>query len=272
MFHRLILPVAAFALAIAVAPTSRADDGEKLDRWFELARMEETMRGFPEAVMDGIGKGSDWGGPVGRPEVEALARKHFAAKVLVADLRRMMTGKLTDALLVREIVFLETDLGRRIVAMEAAASDPALDDVIEREGARIYRELVEADSPRVDLIRRAIDGTGLIDWGMATGMNLGYAMLTALAGDQMAEDQILTLINANMGGMRQELRKIGNGSVAYTYRSLTDEDLERYVREYESPEGQVVLKAFLEAYRVVLVERSRAFGYELRDLVRQRKS
>lgn len=271
MLTRLLPSLAILSALISTVPQAHADPADKLARLFELTRVEETLRGYPDALLEGMDETTEWGGVLEREKVMALAEKHFRSDVLTADLMRVLTGQLSSPLLDREIAFFETGFGQRIVEFEVVAADPALEETVDREGGRIYRDLVGADSPRVALIQRLIEGMALIDWGMATGMNLGYAMLTALLGEQMSDDQIIATINANIGGMRPELVRMANAFAAYTYRDLSDAELERYVMRFESPQGRMVTKAVMDAYRIVLVERSRAFGYDLRTLAGQRR-
>lgn len=272
MVQRLVLPMVLLTALFMSGHRAVAETDSKIDRLFELMRMTEVLRGYPQALMDGLDESTDWEGPVSRDDVTALAEKHFSPQVLTGDLKKLLQGELTPAMLDSEIAFFGSGFGQRVATMEAAAADPALEKTIEREGARIYQDLVAAEAARVELIHRMIEGAGLIDWGMAAGMNLGYALMAAMMGDQMSEEQILAAINANMGGMRVELTRIMNGSVAYTYRALTDAELERYVARYETPDGKKIMKTVMDAYRVVLVERSRAFGFDLRTLMRQRRS
>lgn len=270
--RRLVLTVAVMVMAVATGAGARADETARLDHLFGLMRMEETMRGYPEALLEGMDEHTAWDGPLARDDVRVLAEKHFSSDVLIGDLKRLMAGRMSARLIDREIAFFETEFGKRLVTLEVAASAPELEETVDLEGGRIYRDLVASGAPRVELIHRVIDGAALVDWGMATAMNLSYAMLSALAGDQMTDEQIIAAVNAGTGGMRPELTRIANAFVAYTYRSLSDAELKRYVEQYESPDGRLVMKTVMDTYRIVLVERSRAFGYDLRALMQQRRS
>lgn len=285
---RLFLSLAVFvAILLAGAPRAAADaqadaaaksNAEKLDRLFQLMRVEEVLRGFPEALLQGMDENPGaWGTDMPREAVKQAAERHFNATVMANGMRLLMTGTMTPADLDAAIQFYSTDLGRRIVALEVAAAAPELADTVEKEGARIYGDLQDRDSPRIGQIRRMIEAMSLIDWGMAMVMNMSFAMFSAVyAGPEaeggLSEEQILTMINASMGGLRGELTAVMNAESAFTYRDLSDEEFERYVMFLETREGLALAKASLDAIREVMINRSRAFGDELRVLMRQRRS
>ena len=101
MFRRLIpmpavLAITVFAVLAGAGQPARADPAA-LDRWFEATRVQDSLRGFPKALMEGLDESGSLTGDIGRDDVAALAERHFAAGVLADDLRRVMPETLKTA-------------------------------------------------------------------------------------------------------------------------------------------------------------------------------
>ena len=273
MLSRFLTPLIVLLLLAAPLPLQADETGDKTDRLIDLMGIEAVLRGFPEALVQGMDEAPGaWSGDLSRDAVKELADKHFGPEALVGDLRTLMRGKLSEEHLDAEIAFYGSNFGKRIVELEIAAADPKLEKLIREAGGELYSGLVADGSPRVAMIQKIIDAAGLVEWGMAVGMNVGYAMLTAIYGDQMSEEQILGFLNSNASTLRDEMTTGLNADLAYTYRDLTDEEFQRYIDSLETPSGKALVAAFLDAVRTSMIERSRAFGGELRVLMRQRKS
>ncbi len=159
--------------------------------------------------------------------------------------------------------WMRSPLARRISRLEEESSSP--------EALKQMQVLSEqlrtspAPEPRLKLIRRldkatrgtemATDMVILNAWGVEIGLNAllpekrrsGPDMLlrqAALAHDQMIREQ-------------KELMKVG---FLYTYQTLTDSELERYVTFAESDAGQWCYRTIREAFKDVLSEAALNIG------------
>ncbi len=260
------------------APAARADIDAKLKQYFEIAKVEVFLNGLPEIIATELGKSRS--GDSSDTSVEAvqkIAEKHFSSAVLTRDLHKILVRTAEESDIDQSIAFYQSQFGKRVLAYEIAGADPALRETVEAEGKEIFAELTEQGSPRLALFDRFHKATGLDEWSTAFTMNMAYVLLAAIYADPdnpnaLSHEQILALINANADKIKADVTASQDAESAYFYRELSDRDLELYVVEMETEGARELSRTVLSALRSVLLVRSRAFGEEYRELLKQRKS
>lgn len=138
------------------------------------------------------------------------------------------------------------------------------------EEARLIaiEDLLENDPERLDQISRLIVSMDLVASGSAMAMNLGYAMLSGMASSgqlpgDLSDARILGMLNIQRGQIEERIFDGSIESSAYTYKDLSDADMEDYISFLESDLGQKLYNVLNTALVDVLTAVTRKFGHDL---------
>lgn len=266
---RFILMIFALCFWMAPAAADESAGAGKLDKALELVELRSAFNDMPEQLIKGLDELPDESlADVRREELVGLAEKLFGADAVLSDVRDRMTGQVTPAHLDAVIEFYSSPLGKKLVAMEVAASGSESQTKIETEGAALYAD-IQSNNPRrlksFDRIEKAIR---MEDMMSSMIMNMTYAMISGMAGtsmlpQQLTDDQIAALVNQQIQASRGLVRQFLNNFFAYTYRDATNEDLQGYADFAETEAGRAFNAALVRAMIDAMVQRSRAFGHGL---------
>lgn len=159
------------------------------------------------------------------------------------------------------LVFWESDLGRRVLALEfaarAAMADPAADAAARAEfAAAAGREL-----PRVEEVRKLIATADLVEPAVAASMNVALAVMEGIAdGADLPPD----LLTADVWDMEPEIRADQAAWIeALIFLStgpLDGPELDRLIAETATPGGQRLNRIVDRAATAVLVPMARDLG------------
>ncbi|HXF79947.1 MAG TPA: hypothetical protein VN598_13850 [Usitatibacter sp.] len=164
--------------------------------------------------------------------------------------------------------FLSTDLGVRATKAEEEASDPA---TVARMRGEVDGFFIKVPGARVAKITRlaqafkAGESAASMMIDMAAAVAYGAAVASPNGDERVARD-LRRKFEERRGEltdtMNQQLTKV----FAYTYRSLSDEDLDRYLEFAQTPAAQhftgVTIKAFDIAFQEGGLELGRYIGRE----------
>jgi len=209
---------------------------------------------------------------------DAMRRAWVDAAAQVFDPDRMMTdiaADLSEGLGEDDIAllmdFYSGGLGARVTELEVAAQNPANSDRADAQGREILAQLIAAEDPRLDAYQRMSDALGAIDTGAATAMNLSFALLNGIASSgklpyELSEQQILAIVMGQQDQIRATIQQELFVSFAYTYRDLTDAELEDYTAFLTSDVGRSLYRMLNSATEMVLQDRAHAFGARFMEL------
>ena len=155
--------------------------------------------------------------------------------------------------------WLRSPLGRRVAALEIATADPEHDSELAEFGATVAakppserrRQLVE----RLDWVSCASDVSADVTAALSSSVTRAIA-LNAGGGRRPSRRQIESQAEEVRAGAAVRLRQATIVSMLYTYRTLSDEELERYA-EFESTEAGRWYNALLR--RALLTTLTRTF-------------
>lgn len=139
--------------------------------------------------------------------------------------------------------WLTSPLGTKITRLEEEGSRP--DALAEMESMKVQLLM---DAGRVTLIQRFDDAIKGSEYSVDLVMNAQRAMASSLASllappDPTHFDQIQTAVEANRAQVLLDVRDRTLLSLLYTYRTLTEEDLNRYIGFISSEVGTKYLEA-----------------------------
>ena len=266
---RFILTIFALCFWMAPAVADESAGTGKLDKALELVELRAAFNDMPEQLIKGLDELPDESmADVRRDELIGLAEKLFGADALMGDVRDRMSGQVTAAHLDAVIEFYSTPLGRKLVAMEVAASGSESQTKIETEGAALYADIKNKNPDRLNAFDRIEKAIRMEDMMSSMIMNMTYAMISGMAGtsmlpQQLTDDQIAALVNQQIQASRGLVRQFLNNFFAYTYRDATNEDLQGYADFAETEAGRAFNAALVRAMIDAMVQRSRAFGHGL---------
>ena len=214
--------------------------------------------GPPPAAAPGQGADAGWRtiagqvAPVGRIRAGLRAEVGRALETLDPAARAAIEPSL---------VFWESDLGRRVLALEFAAreamADPAADAAARAEfAAAAGREL-----PRVEEVRQLIAAADLVEPAVAASMNVALAVMEGIAdGADLPPD----LLTADVWDMEPEIRADQaawiEALIFLATGPLDGPELDRLIAETATPGGQRLNRIVDGAATAVLVPIARDLG------------
>lgn len=272
MFGRVVaLAVVLVSLAVPAlaqsAPTLRDVNG--INGFDEMVEQLETS--FRSAL-------DKYPGPKPEPLVEAWKEAQdgaFDVERMIAELEGVIATQLKPEEIAVLLDHFKSDFGMRISLLEIAATRPDVQQAKDTEGSTLYAELEEKDPERLALYDRLIEDMQAVDIGEAIGLNMTYAMVSAMLGaakQPVTDEQIAAVVKQNAATMRAAIEDSVTSSTAWTYRDLGLDDMRKYVAFLETPAARRYYQASMMALDRVLTDEARAFGNRLMIALGQRKA
>lgn len=166
---------------------------------------------------------------------------------------------------VAAIRFFDTELGRRILALEVEARRSLLDEAVEDAAKTRVEDMVAAQDPRMEALRKFADVNELIEANVSGALNANLAFFQGLAEvgpktEDLTEEQML----ADVWGQEPEIRAETEAwlfpYLALAYGSLSNEEFQSYIAFSETEAGQALNVALFAAFDAVFSSISRDLG------------
>lgn len=228
---------------------------ERMREIYALSGLEAHLAGFSEHVARGVRESGRDVAPEVVGVLRSVIREAFAKAALERHALALLESRYDARHAGPTLAWLRSPLGRRITALEEAAAAP---DSL--EALQAYREKLAkrpAAPGRLALAERldavfavsefALDGA--IAASLAVALTLDATVPTLQRTDP---DELRARVEAERSRLRPSLVEMTKISLLYTYRDLSDAELERYATFGESESGRwynrVLQKALLETY------------------------
>lgn len=200
---------------------------------------------------------------------EALIRSlsAFDASELLPVVQKRIETSLTNADAKAALAWLDSPLATKITAMEEAASTPeALADMQKAIANQ------PDNSIRVAKLKRLDQATKVTELSADMMMNAQIAVLTAMtAGLPPAQRPSVKDIKKQMDAHRAQIRtplaEQTLASFLYTYRDLTDAEIDRYIAFAESRSGRKYHAALIGGMNDAMLQASTKMGAALSPLL-----
>ena len=152
---------------------------------------------------------------------------------------------LSDDLLDHAVAFYDSDLGRRLVAVENDSHMTEDDGLKTESGEAIVAGLLRIGSPRLEELKRLNAASGSEDASIHAiqEVQVRFLMAAATAGVielRMDEEDLRESFKAREGEMRRAMQIAGLSSSAYTYQAFSDDEITAYADALEHPKMQDV--------------------------------
>jgi hypothetical protein len=192
----------------------------------------------------------------------------FNATLFVDEVGKSIGSGLSRYDVESVLKWLDSSLGKRITRLEEAGSTPAA--LAEMEALKV--QLLK-DADRVRLMRRfdvAIKGS---EYSADLMMNVQVAMASSMAAvlapdDPAVHEQILAAVSANRSQVELEARDKTLQSFLYIYRTLSEDELNRYIDFISSPVGTRYHEVMKEGMNRGFLRASRSVGKALAQTFR----
>jgi hypothetical protein len=237
--------IALLAALLALAPCAEARPNEALEvarRLLQNSGLAVQLKSFPRQVEQDLATAQ------GRLPDELLnalrtaAKESFSPAAMRDDLVRGIAARLTIGEMRKALVWLDTDLGRRMTRFEELASEQLTPESLQAYAEGMKRRPLAAK--RSELIAglaaatKAVEGTANIIEGVALGIAVGMDSMQpvqkrlgmAALSEQLRQSMPPEKIREAVGAVTPLM-------YAYTYRDVSDADLEAYLAFNRSNSG-----------------------------------
>lgn len=171
--------------------------------------------------------------------------KRLAGQVFDTDVMRgialdILEQTLSDDALTHAAGFYATDLGQRLVEAENASHLDGDTDAKQQQGREIVAGLVESGSGRLELIKRmnlAVNASGSSVLALQE-IQIRFLLAADAAGViklKVDADGLRAMMKSQEAGMRLSIQKSALAGAAFTYRDLSDDDMDAYAGALEQP-------------------------------------
>ena len=262
-----MMPVLLVLLTLLSVPAAFAVEQSRGEAMLRLLGFDTAISGFVEQV-----KSTDPGIGSDDPEFDdardAIAERIFQPDILFAAVAARVDDKFDDAEYDALEAYFSQGVGLRVTEAEKFAQSPENDAARAAETPAIIEDLLANNPERLDQIEQMIEAMDVVGSGTAMAMNLGYAMISGMAGTGklpggLTDDQILMMLNARRDQIEAEVFNSTVLSAAYTYRDISNADMADYLDFLQSDLGRKLYSVMESAQVDVLTAASRKFGQDL---------
>jgi len=265
--------LAVLALALLPSGGAFAQDVRRTDELMKKSGLWKQLEHYDILILSGLEQELGKSGVLVDPSGLKKAASAFSADNLRRDVRIVLAKEMTGADEAEALVWLSTDVGKRLTKIEekfGESSDPAAS---QRQQKAIAEHVKKVPGSRLNLVKRM---TSALDAGNATAKAMGNMTIAIAYGAAMAtggEAEIAAKLRREFDAERAQvalaMEQVMVATYAYMYRSVSDADLGRYVDFIESPAGLRYHDASSAALEQALTLASLKFGQELGELAKK---
>jgi hypothetical protein len=255
--------------ALGLALPARAGDPARVEAFFAVTGFDVAIDGLQVNAMAGPGLVGDVPATFGQQYAD-LAREVFDPAMMRKRGVDLVAQVMSDDLLNAGAAFYASDLGQRLVAVENE-SQLANDDEKYSQGQAILEKLVKDDPARVQIFRDidASLGSDEMTIRALTEVQVRFTMAAQLAGvidGNMSEDELRQSIEEQMRAAQPQMQIYGLMDMAYTYRDISDADMQAYADELASDAMRQIYSVMNATQYQIMIERYQVLGSRLGEL------
>lgn len=252
----LLAAVVCFGQAHAASPGAAA----KISRLMEASGINYSLRQLPLSMVAGFDTGQREPLPANvRAALREAVLQGFQPAPMLENVHGKLAGTLTEKQIDDSLAWLEAPLGRRITTLENAASEPAAVPKMQAYVETLQKQPVSPARTRlIEVLDRAIGAQeAMLNFAEATVLATALGINAAQPRQQqVAPDLLQKEVKAGMPEMRKQLGQMVTGVLLYTYRSLSDKDIEAYIQFAKSASGAAYHKSAVASVNDAMVDGS----------------
>lgn len=179
--------------------------------------------------------------------VTAAAKRGFRIDVFEAPALSALAANLDAPTVKKTETFLESDLGRRMVAADLATAtleEAKIDGIMNGTQATPATAQRDALLDKLELAARSTESTVQIFLSMGQAVAIGTAVGAGRDTAAVAQDARKSG-EASRSGLEQSMREPLRRYLGYSYRDMSDADLKHLLGFLESPAGKRYVSAYI---------------------------
>jgi hypothetical protein len=244
--------------------------GDKLVRALMLkSGMEKQIEQMPQQLQSELDQQQANAGEMPQEDFKRfsnIAVSAFDAKAIHASVQAYIQSNLSEQDMKDVLEWLESPLGAKITKLEEAASTAKAYEEMQAIGPMLLQE--NQGSARMKKLMKLDTVVGVTRSSVNTIMNVQLAMITAMSAAMEADkrptfEDVQELVKRNQPQMHAAMSRMVQMQFLYSYRDLSDNEIDRYIRFAESMAGQRYHDVSIRAIDEALVQAARRIGSRL---------
>jgi hypothetical protein len=204
--------------------------------------------------------------------LEQETLKAWDPEKFLREISRQVEKRLDIKRMQEILMWLESDLGKKITAIEKDSTTPEGMRGM-KESATLF-EKTPASKNRLDLVQKFLEASNSVKLLVNMKISGAIAILTGVNSVLPVEmktdnDKIKEQIEGLRPKIEEEVRRAAIQENLYVYRTLKDEEFQRYVEFSESKSGRSYHDVTFEAIKDAMQRASLDFGKALGDLFKK---
>lgn len=256
-----LLPLLVTAAEDGAAPSPVDDLLHKSGLWRQIAQIEPL-------VQLGVDQGHQQQGTLdgaGLSRLKQAVASTFAADRLRLEVKRHLTTSLTPNEINKALAWLSSDLGRQFTALEESSSEASQYEARQQAAAQFGASL---SAQRRALLEKLVTRMGVGEASASILINTTLALARGVAavspgGATSDTDRLATMLQGQRKQLVAHYQQEAIQQFAYTYRTISDGDLVRYLNFAASPVGRKYHAATIQALDSALTGAASDVGREL---------
>lgn len=259
------------------AAGGNAADTQLVQTLMRKSGLDKQLEQIPAMVQAGIDQAQQQQqqqqrlSPDDMANLKRLTAVAFDAKALNEAVRTHVQANMNGKDIEAALAWLNSPLGEKITGLEEAASTPQAAAEMQSMAGRLTGDKARSEKmKKVDVAVQATESNVRMVLNMQVVITV--AMTASMEPDQQPSvDAILHEVNKNSAQMRSMIEQQTLLLFLYTYRTLTDAELDRYIAFAESAAGKKYQTVTTEAVSGAMVDAGRKFGSLLGEDMKNRK-
>ena len=231
--------------------------------------MEKQIEQMPQLLQSELDQQQANAGGIPKEEFQRfsnITRSAFDAKAIHASVQAYIQANLSEKDMKDVLKWLESPLGAKITKLEEAASTAKAYEEMQAIGPKLLQE--NQGSARMDRLMKLDQAVGVTRSSVNTIMNIQLAMITAMSAAMEADkrptfEDVQEAVKRNQPQMHAAMSRMVQIQFLYSYRDLSDKEIDRYIRFAESMPGQRYHDVSIRALDEALVQAARRIGSRL---------
>ncbi|MBI3016179.1 MAG: hypothetical protein HYY65_14210 [Candidatus Tectomicrobia bacterium] len=270
----LMVLLAAVAVGASGARAQEAAEGKRalIAQMLDLAGMKSQIGELGEIIASAAEQYQGRLSVSDRKRVTDLIAGAYAVEKVYPGIIRAFEKEYDPSYMTGAMNWLQSPLGRKMSALEVQAATQNSPEQIMGFNTE-YRRLSEGRRAAIDRLANVLKaGDVLVNTVLITTTEMVMGMQAELPADKKINEQQM---RAGAEGLRNQLRgryqELARVSIAYTYRSLSDEELEQGTLFYTTEAGQWLNRVGNDALVEAMGQSAREVGKGLGVILRERR-
>jgi hypothetical protein len=195
-----------------------------------------------------------------------IVRAAFDAKAIHADAQTYIKLNLSENDMKEVLEWLDSPLGTKITKLEEEGSTAKAYEDMQAIGPMLLHE--NKNSARLNKLIKLDKAIGVTQSSANTVLNIQLAMITAMSAAMEVDkrpsfEDVQELVKKNQPQIHAAMSQMVQIQFLYSYRELTDHEIDRYIQFAESMPGQRYHNVSIRAIDEALVHAARRIGSRL---------